>query len=248
MDKLIKTLSGHSGSQVFLMEDTKRHRRYIRKVFNVERNVERLIALDEQDYPVPKIYDYKGDVLDMEYLHGLDMQTFLLHNPSMPLIDFIMNLLDKLESTVIGDKDYTETYHEKLNWLPDDFLFTKEQLIEKLPKVLPQTVYHGDLTLENILYTNEGFKLIDPVTIEYDSYVFDVAKLRQDLDCKWFLRNSDARLDTELQNIEDYIAGGWPEILNDYLTILMLLRVLKHCEPGDDNYIFLMKEIERLWK
>jgi thiamine kinase-like enzyme len=135
-----------------------------------------------------------------------------------------------------------------LEWLPKDFLFTKEELIERLPKVLPQSVYHGDLTLENILYTGPGFHLIDPVTIEYDSFIFDIAKLRQDLVCRWFIRNNDVKLETKLQFIDNELQKYYTEACDNSLLILMLLRVLKHCETGDNNYQFLMKEIERLWK
>jgi tRNA A-37 threonylcarbamoyl transferase component Bud32 len=109
-------------------------------------------------------------------------------------------------------------------------------------------LYHGDLTLENILYTDPGFHLIDPVTIEYDSFVFDMAKLRQDIQCKWFIRNSDVHLDIKLQTLFELLEQSFPSYFNDSLLILMLLRVLKHCKKDDDNYRFLMKEIERLWK
>lgn len=248
MDKVIKTLNGHSGSFVSLMEDYKRNRMYVRKMKNVDRNVERLRILSEAGYPVPKIYDHKYDVLDMEYLHGLDMKNYLIHNTPNDLLDFILGIIESFKRTVTGHKDYTETYNEKLEWLPKDFLFTKKELINKLPKSLPQTLYHGDFTLENILYTDPGFHLIDPVTIEYDSYLFDLAKLHQDLECKWFLRNSDVRLDTKLQYLRDSINEIYPVTYHNQLLILMLLRVLKHCEKDDDNYKFLMKEIERLWK
>ena len=39
---------------------------------------------------------------------------------------------------------------------------------------MPQTTYHGDFTLENLIYDGDEFIMIDPVTIEYDSYVFDL--------------------------------------------------------------------------
>ena len=129
--------------------------------------------LNEFGYPVPKIYDVKGQVLDMEFIRGLDMKNYLLHNNPIQLYEFLCELIDSFKETVTEYKDYTETYHQKLAWLPDNFLFTKNELIERLPKLVPSSFYHGDLTLENILYTDPGFHLIDPVTIEYDSYIFD---------------------------------------------------------------------------
>ena len=90
--------------------------------------------------------------------------------------------------------------------------------------------------------------MIDPVTTEYDSYVFDLAKLRQDIECKWFLRNSEVKLDTKLEILNSKIKHSFSQDINDSLLILMLLRVIQYCERGDNNYNFLMKEIHRLWK
>ena len=245
--KLLKQFNGHSGSQVYLKE-WPGGGLYVEKIGNTERNLERLNVLYNAGLPVPKVILHANDQLIMEYIHGLDMRNFLVYNKPLKLMDFIYSILDEFSRTVTGYKDYTETYHKKLEWLPSDFLFTKEQLIDRLPKLLPQSMYHGDLTLENILYTNPDFHLIDPVTIEYDSYIFDIAKLRQDLVCKWFLRNHDTRLDVKLQVINNQLEEDYTLACSNELLILMLLRVLKHCEKDDSNYQFLMKEIERLWK
>jgi len=244
--RLVKQFNGHSGSNVFLRE-WPGGGFYVEKIGNTERNHERMTALLDAGYPVPKIYYVEKDYLMMEYIHGLDMKNYLVYNTTMSLLGFLIDTLDCF-SQGSRSKDYTEIYHKKLDWLPQDFLFTKDELIDRLPKVLPQSTYHGDLTLENILYTDPGFHLIDPVTIEYDSYIFDIAKLRQDVECKWFLRNSNVHLDTKLEIIRDKLKEEYPQAFDNSLLILMLLRVLKHCEKNDTNYQFLMKEIHRLWK
>jgi len=247
MDKVIKEFNGHSGCKVFLKESDSGL--YVEKTGNIDRNVERMTVLYEQGYPVPKIYEVSQDKLCMEYLHGLDMKNYLIHNNIYRLYDFICDIIDTF-SDDSEMKDYTEVYHQKLSWLDqcDEMPFTKDELIAKLPKFLPQSTYHGDFTLENIMYTDPGFHLIDPVTVEYDSYIFDVAKLRQDLECKWFLRNSDIKLEVKLQNMQDKMKLEYPGVFNDYLLILMLLRVYLHTEKGDSNHQFIMKEINRLWK
>ena len=245
--RTIKELHGHSGSKVYLKEIAGAY--CVQKEGNTERNVERMSALAELGYRVPKIYLSMDDTLLMEYIHGLDMKNYLIHNNISQLYNFISNTIDDF-SNDSEMKDYTDTYFNKLSWLDraKDLPFTKYDLIAKLPKVLPKSTYHGDLTLENILHTNTGFVMIDPVTIEYDSYVFDIAKLRQDVECKWFLRNSEVKLDTKLEILNSKLKKTYSHEMDDSLLILMLLRVLKHCEVGDDNYIFLMKEIHRLWK
>ena len=159
-----------------------------------------------------------------------------------------VNLFDSFIENCVA-KDYTSVYNDKLQWIEEvDLPFTKTQLIDKLPKVLPSSIYHGDLTLENILHSDDKFYMIDGAFIEYDSYIFDIAKMRQDLECKWFLRNTDVRLDTKLQNIQDSLKEHFPKYFDDNLVILMLMRVIQYCEKNDSNYNFLMKEIHKLWK
>ena len=147
--------------------------------------------------------------------------------------------------------DYTEIYKERLKYikLSSDTVFTKEQLLEKLPKRLPRSKYFGDLTLENIIYGEDGkFYLIDGMTSEYDSYIFDIAKLRQDLECKWFLRKTDLYLDAKVEHIQEELLKHFELSNNNYLLILMLLRVYKYATNGSFEEQFLIKEMNRLWK
>lgn len=243
---LIKELKGHSGSTVVLMRDG--GKTFVRKIDNVQRNYERLIALNAK-LPVPRIYRYDGKILDMEYIHGLDMKNYLLHHSAKDLIGFLVESIEWMKRDCIS-KDYTETYNQMLGFLDKEnvFPFTKEELIEKLPKVLPQSIYHGDMTLENIIKSDDGFVFIDPVTVNYDSYVFDIAKLRQDLKCKWFLRHGHLPIDVKLTKIENDIFKTFPEANNDYLLIPMLLRVYLHCEKDSVEYKFVVNEVSKLWK
>ena len=229
------------------MEDERGN--FVRKINNVDRNAERLKALESLGYSVPSILKYTNQTLDMQYIHGLDMKNYLIHNNTKALVDWIVVTLDNF-SEMVFYKNYHMTYQQKLAWLDSntDFPFTKDELIGRLPKELPQTIYHGDLTLENILHTEDGFYMIDAVTIDYDSYIFDIAKMRQDLECKWFLRNSTVRLDTKLQNIQESLKHYYPEAFDDNLLILMLLRVYVHTKEGDFEREFILREINRLWK
>ena len=240
-------MKGFSGSKIYLMEDI--NRLFVRKIGNVERNYERLDFLSKKCYNVPQIYDYDGECLDMEYIHGLDIKTYLQTSGIEKLRDFIFELFESFAENTIN-KDYTEVYNQKLKWIDGrkDLPFTKVELIANLPKSLPSTIYHGDLTLENIIFSNDKFYMIDAAYIEYDSFIFDIAKMRQDLECKWFLRNDNLKIDVKLQNLQNEILNRFPLANNDYLLILMLLRVLLHAKENTSNYKFLHKEIHRLWK
>ena len=55
-------------------------RLFVRKVGNVDRNYERMVNLDGS-VPIPKIYKYiPGETLEMEYIRGLDIKNYLIHN------------------------------------------------------------------------------------------------------------------------------------------------------------------------
>lgn len=246
-EKVIRQLKGHSGSQIFLMQNESGL--FVRKNGNVERNFERLSNLYSDFYSVPIIYQKCDEILDMEYIHGLDMKSYLLSGNLNYFLKFIIDTLNRFAKNAIV-KDYTEVYNQKLEFVngAKDLPFTKQELIARLPKKLPCSQYHGDLTLENILYSNHEFYMIDAVTIEYDSYIFDIAKMRQDLECKWFLRDTNMMLDVKLKNLQDRILERFPGSDNDYLLILMLLRVYLHTVPNDGDREFILKEIRRLWK
>lgn len=247
MDKIVKTFRGHSGSDIVLIE--KDDSLIVRKTGNVERNFLRLSALKSSGFNVPQIYAYDRVDLYMEYIHGLDMATFLKYGEVNALSDFLIETLKQFSDDAVV-YDYTSVYEKKLEWIDKEELpFSKQEFIDSLPKFLPKSNYHGDLTLENIIYSDtEGFRMIDAVEIEYDSFVFDIAKLRQDLHCKWFIRDTKSKLDVKLSHIEQNILSEFPIARDDNLLIAMLLRVFLHTKTGDKEYEFLMKEIQKLWK
>jgi len=243
----IKELKGFSGSKIYLMKND--NGLFIRKMDNTDRNYIKLNEL-AKDFNVPKIYSFDSNILDMEYIHGLDMKSYLSVRDTKRLTDFLIHILSFFSQNS-QMTDYTETYVDRLKYikLSSDIVFTKEQLLEKLPKRLPRSKYFGDLTLENIIYSEDGrFYLIDGMTSEYDSYIFDIAKLRQDLECKWFLRNTKLYLDVKVENIQDKLLEKFELANNNYLLILMLLRVYRYAKSGSLEEQFLIKEMNRLWK
>ncbi len=245
--KVVKELYGFSGNQILLMK--KHDRLFVRKLGNIIRNVERMYALKD-NYPLPEIYGYSKNKLDMEYVHGLDIKTYLRTNHYELLLQFIFRVLDDFSISVVL-KDYSEVYKQKLNEINFEnyFVFTKDQLYEKLPKMLPQSEYHGDMTLENILHSDtKGFLLIDCQTTEYDSYVFDIAKMRQDLECGWFTRNDHLSLEVKSKHIQQEILKRYPLANDDYLLILMLFRVFRYTSPNSAERDFIVKGINTLWK
>ena len=223
---------------------------FVRKTGDIARNLERYDVLSNHNLNLPKIYEIYGDYYDMEYISCLEMKKYLSLNKANKLVDFIQEVMYNLSKNTY-EKDYTETYRNKLSkfdFTKFEMPFTADELINKLPKILPASEYHGDFTLENILYDtkNDKFVLIDPLTTEFDSFVFDLAKLRQDLVCKWFIRNDNVYLDSKLYLIMNKL-NEFVHNKNQYLLILMLMRVLPYTTNEKDKE-YLMKEVRRLWK
>lgn len=245
-ENVIKQLDGFSGSTVLLIE--REGTLFVRKIKNFERNFERMSVLSNE-FPLPKVLDKTDDYLDMEYIHGLDIKNYLKTNSPDQLVYFLQETITKLSANS-EIKDYTQVYKDHLDQV--DFKkipFTKEQLLEKLPKLLPKSNYHGDFTLENVLHSeSNNFYIIDPVTTAYDSWVFDIAKMRQDLECKWFVRKEHLRLEVKIEYIQDKILEKFPEANNDYLLILMLLRVWRYTTPKTKEQKFILENLIRLWK
>lgn len=248
MAETLRLLKGHSNSKVFLLQDD--NKIFVQKVGDVGRNLERYVQLEKLGLNIPQIYNIGVDCYDMEYIHNLDVKTLLSGQNTQELSQFICDTIGVLSNNSVT-YDYSVVYHTKLDnfdFSRYNLPFTKEELFEKLPKVLPKSQYHGDFTLENILYdtTKKQYVLIDPLTTEYDSYVFDLAKLRQDLICKWFIRNDNVYFDSKLKTIYEKVKK-FEHSENDYLLILMLMRVLPYTHNEKDEK-FLINEVNKLWK
>jgi hypothetical protein len=246
MVKILKELKGLSGSKIFLNSDD--NKIFVRKYFNIERNLERYSVLEKNDIKVPKIYEIGNEYYDMEYIKNIDMKNYLLRYDINFFIDFLISLFDKFQQKTVN-KNYLEVYENKLNKIEWNYLsFSIKQLIKKLPKNLPHSIYHGDLSLDNILYNldSKEFILIDPLTTEYDSFVFDLAKLNQDLVCQWFIRDQKYLFFSKLKKIQEELYKKYDYAKDKYLIILMLLRIFPYCKSEYDKK-FILTNVSKLW-
>lgn len=252
MVEIVKELKGHSGASVSLIKE--KGELLIRKSGdNVKRNLQRhTFLLHTHAYDLPKIKKIHSDTCyDMEYIHGYDMKSYLLYHDIDDLLEFLTNHIHKLKTSSSGIVDYSPHLYQMKLQLPKgvlrdmpDLLFMGEEGLH-----FPRTTnYHGDMTLENIIYDpmRRKFIFIDCVETPFDSYIFDVAKLRQDLYSKWFIRNEGFYNTSKLDKIHSELERIFPEAFSSETLIMMLLRVLRHCEIDDSNYRFLCKEINDL--
>jgi len=242
--KTIREFQGYSGSKIYLLKNNNEY--FVRKIGNVKRNYEKLLALEKLDFPVVKILDFNENILDLEYIPGLDIANYLIQYNGKPLSNFIISVIKKLKSMENIDKNYDEIFKNKTMHITNPF---KNMVLDNSPKILKQSEYLGDFTLENILFNRKKeFIIIDQSTIEYDSWHFDLAKLNQDLTCKWFLRYKKTNLDSKLTAIKNNIENEFGKI-NVYYTVLMLFRIYNHAKHDLFTRQFLDNAIEKLiWK
>ena len=245
---IIAELKGFSGSTIHLMKKRTDGTLFVRKQGDISRNYEKLAQLAAMDFIVPEIHNKSYDTLDMEYIAGVDMKTFLLRHNVGTLSHFVVETMNKFDSTAIS-KDYSESYIHQLHTVDYTHLpFTLTELYERLPKTLPQSQCHGDFTLENLIYSKDSqFYMIDVSTGPYDSWIFDIAKMRQDFDGHWFIRNDNIDLSVQLKILHDHLYLKFPEAFDDSLYILMLLRVYKNCKVESKEHMLIKQEIHRLW-
>lgn len=224
---------------------------FVRKFGQNSRNLERLDALEGLHIPLPKILRRFDDHYDMEYIRHTDMVGWLSHNAVDGFVRWLLDLIAMFDATSI-EKDYLPIYEARLanpalSAIMPSLPFTADELISRLPRYLPSGQYHGDMTMDNCLYGVDGrFYLIDPLTSEYDGWVFDIAKLMQDLECGWFIRNKSTMLKGKLWAIRSKLVSMHPVVGNHSLLILMLLRILPYARSEEDER-FLISEMERLW-
>ena len=242
---IIKELHGYSDSKVLLLNEN--NSLFVRKFDNIKRNLERY---DSLNLPFPKILNRCDEYYDIEYIENIDMVNYLIHNGPVDLLDFIVDTVNTLSNTNNGIKDYSNVFYEKTKFISDykELNFTQDELLKRLDNNIISTDYFGDLSLDNILFDTKKnkFVLIDGLTSVYDSYVFDLAKLSQDIKHKWFIRNKTIYINHQLNYLNKALTKKYIEYSNPYYSILMLLRILPYHKTEKDKN-FILKRVNELW-
>jgi len=206
----IRDLSGYSGCEISLMQD--RGVVFVRKTSGSPTYNDRLskqcekqrnysskflkapIVLDSGLTPSGKFF------FDMQYIKGVTLAKYIetIDSASIQnLVDIISDSINAQKNIILNPKINTqEIFENKILSLSEETKSSNNQLLKTALQTLSQkdwshfenTFCHGDMTLENIIVSNGQLYLIDFLDSFYDSWLLDVGKLLQDLQCMWSYR------------------------------------------------------------
>ena len=86
--EIIKEYKTISKSKVFLVKDN--NKLFIRKINNIERNYNQMLILKELNLNIPLILKKEDDILEMEYIYGINMIDFFKNHRIELFLEFIL--------------------------------------------------------------------------------------------------------------------------------------------------------------
>lgn len=204
-------LHGHSGCNISIHRSA--NDVFVRKSSNTVNYNDRLIKqkIKQVSYRnntlfTPRVLrdGCQGDkyYFDMEYIKGETLAHLITGAPANLVDYYIRKIVDSLNFDNKIDIDAQSIFLEKIT-STEEKIKVKEYYNHKTIKdairdcmnadfsCVPTSECHGDLTLENIIISNDAIYLIDFLDSFYDSWMIDVAKLMQDIVLGWSFRLSE---------------------------------------------------------
>lgn len=275
---VVKNLKGHSGCEILLCK--KDETIFVRKKSsNIMYNCRLKKQYKKQkkynstiEIATPKIissgYENGLFYFDMEFIRGKTLAEYIQNIRVNEISDYIKYLFDGLYyKNAKYCKNANQIFNKKINNLINT-LENSAKLnfaFEILNKFNWTKVYkspcHGDLTLENVLISNENkIYLFDFLDSFYNSWMFDIAKLLQDLELKWSFRNCSITTTQELHiliakealikrilelpNGKDYLETIYHILLLNTLRIYPYTTDKKTIAYLDNSIEYLIKKLQ----
>ncbi len=205
-----KDLIGHSGCQLEIEENkngifvikTSKDKDYNQRLesqYNKQKNYVSNI------FKTPKVFYIGTNSLGliyftMEYINGLKLSDYL-ETANREFLSRISKMIcSEIRDTNIYDIEADNIILSKIKDLKTKIVDVPLYAISALQNALEvlerykwdkciKSSCHGDFTLENILIKEGDLYVIDFLDSFYDSWLIDIAKIFQDLECLWSYRN-----------------------------------------------------------
>jgi len=244
---VIKTSSGNSYDQRLLLQAHKQKKFYQLNLIN---NIKCPDVLDIQSDSSPFKFT-------MSYVSGVGYGDFLNYSSPSSINNFKFSIISYIESlrksekNSYSDAEFRVRCLDKLNSIGDKienqgFLRYLKERIEKCSDVfLPESFCHGDLTLSNILFSNDLTYFIDFLDSYIESWIIDLIKLKQDLYYFWSLSRMPSyknmrSVQTSIY-IWNYIEEKYPKVTTSeefkILEVLNFLRIYPYVTCEDEKNI-----------
>lgn len=219
-------LGGHSGCQIFLIEEDDGSV-YVRKISKDKEYNSRLKIQSEKQasfsgdpIKAPKVLNtgYTDAGLyyfDMEYIQGVTLAEYI----KTMEIGKVKGLVEALVSSLVPQKqvEISKEQQEKVKIVFDKKITDLHNKLYGNNKVVDQALCllgkhdwsrlvpsqcHGDMTLENIIVKNDRLYFIDFLDSFYDSWFLDIGTLLQDVQVMWSYRfQNEVSMNTVLRLI-----------------------------------------------
>jgi hypothetical protein len=210
---MTNNLNGHSGCILELVNQNKKNI-IIKKSNSLSYNKRLEIQYNKQKTYSAKQF-HSVEVIDkgidesglfwfsMEYINGMTLADYMKTAELTGLKNFAKIFLSIIPNDIIYDTHAKEIFETKIRSLSETII-DKSEVIESSLLLLENYSWnyiqhspcHGDLTLENILISNNSLHLIDFLDSFYDSWQIDIAKILQDIEIFWHYRKE--RIDNNL--------------------------------------------------
>ncbi len=269
---LLTYLSGFSGAQVALMESPDHARRFVRKyasgesaiarLFEQKIKIERLskVLAGRVSFPAILGEETQGGFYwyDMEFVAGVDGIGYLsagCRENAHAYRNVIESVLGALKDSCDHSGAQVElgsVIEGKLKEIDlrtggryGDVLARIGDGMDGLSRPVSATACHGDLTLENMIFCSDGrVALIDPIPAPVEHYWFDIAKIFQDLEGRWYLNRKRHLQYGVSACVADIAAEAIAAIDQEYFALhrpmlaLSFARILPYCTSAqEENFV-----------
>lgn len=272
----VKELKGFSGCKIGLY--LKGEKPFVRKTSSSVEYNERLKKqmekqkfffenLKNEEISTPEIYDsgYEKSGLfffDMEYIPSITLIEYISKSSTEELnkiAEVLMKIMKIMKEKRLKNKiDLTSKIRSKIDEIDKKVIGLSEKvnifdIKEIIFPELIETLCHGDLTFENILYNekNKKYYLIDFLDSFIEHYWMDIIKMFQDIEGEWYLiRNPDInkkQMEVKMGFISAYIKKNFKGEYWKYhypLLKLTFARILPYAKGEDFNQV--VKRIKSL--
>jgi len=220
-------------------------------------------------FHTPRVIDcgYDEDGLfkfSMEYVNGVTLAEHLKQADISSIKTIAEKFLSLIPESYDFDPTAKEIFSAKIKELEQKLGANGDAALAKAFEKLNNYHWaycaagdcHGDMALENIIWKNGDFYLVDFLDSFYDSWMIDLSKLLLDAECLWSYRHMD-RIDENLKiRLLIFKKILWERLLSlkdgekilntiYYMLLVHLIRIVPYTQD-EKTRSYLVREVDKI--